>query len=381
MPATEFAISNARIVTADDIVDGTVLVRDGTIAEVTPGATAAPADDWDGDWLLPGLVELHTDNLERHVIPRPGVVWPFAPALIAHDAELVAAGITTVFDALRVGEWDHEGTIAGHIDDIISSIDDADDADVLRADHRIHLRCEVCCDNTSDQFAAFAGHERVNLVSVMDHTPGQRQFTSLEKFAEYYGGKYNLKGDALDDFVDKRREQQTRNSDRHRKAIVAMCRERNIALASHDDTTREHVEEAVADDMAIAEFPTSLDAAAWSREHGLSVLMGAPNVVRGRSHSGNVSALDLARAGLLDILSSDYVPASLIQAAFRLPEAVDGLDIAEAVNRVSLHPARAVGLDDRGEIAPGKRADLVRVRVVNGSPIVREVWRQGRRVT
>ncbi len=381
MPATDSQITNARIVTADAVVAGTVTVRDGNIETIDTGRAAAASHDWDGDWLLPGLVELHTDNLERHVIPRPGVVWPFTAALIAHDAELVAAGITTVFDALRVGEWDHEGTIAGHIEDIIQSIDDADAAGMLRADHRIHLRCEVCCDNTSDQFATFAGHDRIALASVMDHTPGQRQFTSLEKFAEYYGGKYNLKGDALDSFVAARREQQVRNSDRHRRAIVAKCRDLGIALASHDDTTREHVEEAVADDMAIAEFPTSRDAAAWSRDHGLAVLMGAPNVVRGRSHSGNVSALDLAREGLLDILSSDYVPSSLIQAAFRLPDAVEAIGVPEAVRRVSLSPARAVGLDDRGEIAPGKRADLLRVRVINGSPIIREVWRQGERVT
>jgi alpha-D-ribose 1-methylphosphonate 5-triphosphate diphosphatase len=378
MPAAEFAIANARIVTADEIVEGSVCVRGGVIADVSAGPSAAGAD-WDGDWLLPGLVELHTDNLERHVIPRPGVVWPFTPALIAHDAELVAAGITTVFDALRIGEWENEGTIAQHVDAIVATIDAAESAGILRADHRVHLRCEVCCNDTGDQFASLAGHDRIDLVSVMDHTPGQRQFTSLEKFAEYYGGKYDLDGVSLERFIAARLEQQGRNSGRHRKAIVAHCRERGIALASHDDTTREHVEKAVADNAAIAEFPTSVDAAAWSREYGLAVLMGAPNVVRGRSHSGNVSALDLARRGLLDILSSDYVPSSLIQAAFQLPSDVPELSLPEAVQRVSRTPARAVGLDDRGEIAPGKRADLVRVRIVNGSPIVREVWRQGER--
>jgi alpha-D-ribose 1-methylphosphonate 5-triphosphate diphosphatase len=376
----DITVTNARIVTADAVIDGTLAVRGGRIAALSKGPSAAAGENWDGDYLLPGLVELHTDNVERHLLPRPGVQWPRTQAIMAHDAEVASAGITTVFDALRVGEWDNEGSIAGYLDDMVEAIDAADRAGLFRADHLIHLRCEVCCRDTAERFADFADHPRLRLVSLMDHTPGQRQFARLDKFVQYYSGKYHLKGPALDAFIAERMRAREKYSDRHRKAIVAQSRERGLALASHDDATPEHVTEAVDDGMHIAEFPTSVDAAEKSRAHGLAVLMGAPNVVRGGSHSGNVSALDLAGRGLLDILSSDYVPSSLLHAAFLLTERIPEITLPAAVQSVTRTPARAVGLDDRGEIAPGKRADMIRVRILGGSPVVLSVWREGRRV-
>jgi alpha-D-ribose 1-methylphosphonate 5-triphosphate diphosphatase len=163
-------------------------------------------------------------------------------------------------------------------------------------------------------------------------------------------------------------------------AIIALAREHNVPLASHDDTTAENVADAVREGVAVAEFPTTMEAARGLHEAGIDILMGAPNVVRGGSHSGNIAAIDLAREGLLDILSSDYIPSSLLMAALQLPEQVPGIDLAEAVRTVSRTPASAVGLDDRGEILAGKRADVIRVHVAGGVPVVRAVWRAGMRV-
>lgn len=377
----DFTIRNARIVTGDDVVDGDLAVRDGVVDEVGNVTRSNGGDlDLGGDYLLPGLVELHTDNVERHLIPRPGVMWPRTEAILAHDAEIAAAGITTVLDALRIGAWENEASIADHVDEVVDAIEGAADAALFRAEHLLHFRCELGCDGAADQMAVFVDHPRTRLVSVMDHTPGQRQFTSLDKFEEYYGGKYGLAGEAMTNFIDRRLAQQERNSDRNRRTIVAMCRERNVALASHDDATDDHVVEAVDDGMVIAEFPTSVPAAAKAHREGLAVLMGAPNVVRGGSHSGNVSALDLAERGLLDILSSDYVPSSLLSAAFRVAASVPGISMAQSVARVTKRPAEAIGLSDRGEIAPGKRADLLRVGVAGATPVVRAVWREGLRV-
>lgn len=171
-----------------------------------------------------------------------------------------------------------------------------------------------------------------------------------------------------------------KHSPGNRDAIVGACHARGIVLASHDDATVEHVEEAVAQGIRIAEFPTTADAAKASSKAGLGVLMGAPNVMRGGSHSGNVSARALAEDGVLDILSSDYIPFSLIQAAFFLGKSVDGISLPQAVAMVSKNPAEAVGLTDRGAIEIGRRADLVRVRVDEHVPVVRTVWRQGMRV-
>lgn len=387
MSDRDLRVRNARIVTANAVVDGTLSVRAGAIEAVEPGSASAKGNghdggsaDWDGDYLLPGLVELHTDNVERHLLPRPGVKWPRTEAILAHDAEIAAAGITTVLDALRIGAWENETSIADYVDDLIAAIDEAADAGVFRAEHLIHFRCELGCDGTAEQMEGLADHPRTRLVSVMDHTPGQRQFTSFAKFEEYYGGKYNLAGEAMERFIRLRIEQQERNSARNRDAIVSLCHDRGLALASHDDATDDHVAEAVDDGMVIAEFPTSVPAARSATDAGLAVLMGAPNVVRGGSHSGNVSALELAERGLLNILSSDYVPSSLLSAAFRVAEAVPQIDLPEAVACVTKHPADAIGLTDRGEIAVGKRADLVRVGIVEGTPVVRAVWREGRRV-
>ncbi len=181
-------------------------------------------------------------------------------------------------------------------------------------------------------------------------------------------------------FCEKRMAESAQYSRENREAIASACRARGIVLASHDDATAAHVEEAVAQGIRVAEFPTTAEAANASREAGLGVLMGAPNVMRGGSHSGNVSARALAEDGMLDILSSDYIPFSLIQSAFFLGEAVDGISLPQAVAMVSKNPAEAVGLTDRGVIEAGRRADLVRVRVDEHVPVVRTVWREGARV-
>jgi alpha-D-ribose 1-methylphosphonate 5-triphosphate diphosphatase len=377
----EMIFSNAKIVTAAEIVEGAVHLRDGFIADVAKGPVTAANTDLEGAYLLPGLVELHTDHLESHYRPRPGVAWPAIGALLAHDAQIAAAGITTVFDALRAGAFDSEaGGLRRSNDQLSKAIADARAAGMLRADHRIHLRCELPCPDTFDTAEQLVDEGLVELLSVMDHTPGERQFVSIDKFREYYLGKNIMTADRLEVFIGERRELNLLHSDRNRRAIVNLAIARGLKLASHDDATEQHVAEAVADGVAIAEFPTTETAARAAHLSGLSVLMGAPNLVRGGSHSGNIPTADVAKAGCLDLMSSDYVPASLLHAAFSLPGNVPGMSLPEAVNVVSRNPARVMGLDDRGEIAIGKRADLIEVRLMDGHPVVRSVWRSGERV-
>jgi alpha-D-ribose 1-methylphosphonate 5-triphosphate diphosphatase len=221
----------------------------------------------------------------------------------------------------------------------------------------------------------------VRLLSLMDHTPGQRQFRDEAKLRDYYRGKSGGMTDAeLDVLFARRIACQAAYAETNQREIVALARARNTPLASHDDTTPAHVDEAIRDGVAIAEFPTTVEAAQALHAAGIRVLMGAPNLVRGGSHAGNVATAELARIGALDVLSSDYVPASLLMAALALPAAVPAIGLAAAVRMVSKTPAEAVGLTDRGEIAVGKRADLIRVRVAGGVPAVRCAWCGGRRV-
>jgi alpha-D-ribose 1-methylphosphonate 5-triphosphate diphosphatase len=375
----ELVFRNATVVLRDRLLRGHVVCRDGAIAEIGEGATALPGIDLEGDLLLPGLVELHTDNLEHHVAPRPKVRWPMGAALLAHDAQIAAAGITTVLDALAVvdrGDSPIRGTMLA---DATSAIAQAREAGLLRADHLVHLRCEVSYGAVVRDSEALIVDPLVRLVSLMDHTPGQRQFTSVEQYYTYYKGKYGYSDAEMTELIAKRQADQQLYSERHRRLLAEMCRERGLPLASHDDATAEHVEESHALGMTMAEFPTTPEAARIAHERGMAVIMGGPNVVRGGSHSGNVSARTLAAAGTLDILSSDYVPSSLLHGAFLLHEQ-QGLALAEAVAMVSATPAHALGLDDRGEIAAGRRADLVRARAIEGMPVVRQVWRGGSRI-
>lgn len=380
MPAEQI-LSNARLVLADQVIHGSLLIRDGVIADISAGASSLPqAQDLDGALLLPGLIELHTDNLEKHMSPRPGVDWPSASAVLTHDAQIVAAGITTVFDALSIGDINPKGKRMQQLGVMLEAIAAAEAAGQTRAEHRLHLRCEVSHPQCLELFRELVEQPLVQLVSVMDHAPGQRQFARMEKYREYYMGKYHLSPAEMDAFVTEQLANSARHSDQQRAAIVDICHSRELALASHDDATLDHVEESAGYGMAIAEFPTTFEAAEASHARGLKVLMGAPNIVRGGSHSGNIAAADLARRGVLDILSSDYYPASLLQAALGLAEQNNGYDLPRAIATISLAPARAAGLDDRGEIAVGLRADLVQAQVHKGQPVIGQVWRQGRRV-
>lgn len=378
---SEQIFTNARIVTGEQVFTGTLVSRDGVIADLDRARSqSSRAIDLNGDYLLPGLVELHTDNLEKHLSPRPGVDWPSAPAVISHDAQIVAAGITTVFDALSIGDVNPKGKRMQQLPSMLEAIAAANAAGLTRAEHLLHLRCEVSHPDTLSVFRDLVEQPLVQLVSVMDHAPGQRQFAQESKYREYYMGKYHLSAAEMEQFIVEQVANSERYADSYRRAIVELCHARGLAIASHDDATEQHVEESAGYGMNIAEFPTTLEAARCCRRLGMSVLMGAPNVVRGGSHSGNVAAIALAKEGLLDILSSDYYPASLLQAAFMLADSDDEQTLAQAVSTVSRAPAKAAGLDDRGEIRAGLRADLVQARSHGGLPVIQSVWRQGKRV-
>ncbi|HEX4298994.1 MAG TPA: alpha-D-ribose 1-methylphosphonate 5-triphosphate diphosphatase [Devosia sp.] len=378
---SETVFRNARLVLADEVVEGSLRIADGRIAAIDGGPSQA-GEDFEGDYLIPGLVELHTDHLENHYRPRPGVFWNPLGALMAHDVQIAGSGITTVFDAVRIGsDPETPGGMSEHVQVLVDAIATGVADGRLRADHLIHLRCELPAPDVVDDFERFADLPLVRLASVMDHTPGQRQYQTVAKYREYYMERMRLTPAEMDAFIAARHEEQARYSDKHRKAILKRGLAAGIAFASHDDATPEHVSESVADGVSIAEFPTTMVAAEASHAAGLAVLMGAPNVVRGGSHSGNIAAADLAREGCLDVLSSDYVPGALIHAAFQLPEIAGNISLPAAIRMVSATPAQAAHLDDRGEIAPGMRADLVRVRLHGDMPVVKGVWRQGRRVS
>lgn len=378
----ETALANAALILGDEVVVGSLLIRNGEITAIDPGkGVPKGAEDLGGDFLAPGLIELHTDNLERHIAPRPKVDWPHHAAIGAHDAELASTGITTVFDALRVGSIVSDTGKGYHryARSLADEIFAMRDAGALRISHHLHLRAEICSETLLEELDEFGPADRVGIVSLMDHTPGQRQFSNLSKYADYMIGKHGLSRPEFDNYVIRLTTLREALGTRHEDAAVAAARRYGAVLASHDDSTEAQVRTSQAHGVTLAEFPTTEEAASACTEAGIDVIMGAPNLVRGGSHSGNVATRTLAEAGTLDILSSDYVPSSLLLAAVQLGDL--WRDMARGIATVTRTPAMAVGLTDRGEIAPGHRADLVRFRRgPGGTPIALATWSLGRRV-
>jgi alpha-D-ribose 1-methylphosphonate 5-triphosphate diphosphatase len=379
---TAVCLANARLVLPDGVGHGQIVLADGRIAAIDPAAgTGCPpgAIDCQGDWVMPGLIELHTDNLERHISPRPGVDWPHDAALISHDAELASVGITTVFDALRVGsDATTEHHYAPYARGLASELLALRGRGALRISHYVHLRAEVCSETLIDELEAFSPADRIGIVSVMDHTPGQRQFRDLSQYRRYMMGKVGLSAAEFEAHAERRRALGARVGEPHRAAASAAAQRLGAIVASHDDTLDGDVAASKAQGATIAEFPTTESAARACRAVAMSIVMGAPNLIRGGSHSGNVAAKDLAAADLIDVISSDYIPGALLLAAFQLAEQWG--DMARAMATVTANAADAANLRDRGRLEVGQRGDLIRVSQTGRTPQVRETWVRGMRV-
>ncbi len=378
---TETVLANARLVLADEVIAGSIVVRDGLIAEIGQGtAVPAGAEDLEGDLLMPGLIELHTDNLERHLEPRPKVGWPHTAAILAHDAELAGTGITTVFDALRVGSIvsrskSNYGEYARKLADEIIAMRAAG---ALKISHLLHLRAEICSETLIAELAKFGAGDAIGIVSLMDHTPGQRQFRDITQLRHYMCGKHGFSEAEFEDHVASQKALSAMVAAAHEETAVAAARRFGAVLASHDDTTAGHVAQSAAHGATFAEFPTTVEAARACHAKGIAVMMGAPNLVRGGSHSGNVAARALAEEGLLDIVSSDYVPSALLLAGLMLGDLWG--DVPRGIATVTRAPAAATHLTDRGTLAPGLRADLLRVARIGEAALPRGTWVAGRRV-
>jgi alpha-D-ribose 1-methylphosphonate 5-triphosphate diphosphatase len=395
-----------RVVRADLTIDDSTIAAIGTAGApgATPRASAAIVDCAGCD-ILPGFVDLHTDNLERHVEQRPGIFSSPARALLAHDAELASAGITTACDAITLGGGFPNDVRRGLAGRLVAALALARREGVLRVDHHLHLRCELSdvdlpslvdtvfgtfgtCDavppgvvspDVASPGVVSPGILSPRLVSLMNHTPGQRQWRDLEKFRRYYLRRYNLSDAELDALIVLRQANETTALPINRRIALDLAARTGARLVSHDDTDIRDVDEAAANGCAIAEFPTTAAAAGHAAARGLSVVGGGPNLVRGASHSGNISASELARLGHLHAIASDYSPSSLLEAVYLLRDR-DGWPLAAAVRLATLGPAHAAALDDRGELAPGRRADVIVVSHTALGPVLRETWAAGRRV-
>ena len=375
----ETIFTNAILVLPNDVLPGTLTVRGDTIIEVAEGRSLAPgAIDLDGDYLIPGVVDVHTDNLERQVLPRSLARWPSRSAMVAHDAQCAAAGVTTILDALCLGDLGFDPGRIQTFHDGVADLDALTPTGLLKSQHYLHLRCEIPALDTLSCFDTVADHPLVRMVSLMDHSPGVGQYANIE-FYRNLRRRGGLDEAMIDRRIAELQEQRARVRAPNRRDLLDRVRDRDIALASHDDRTVEEIAENARDGIRISEFPVTMEAAQAAKAAGMDVIAGAPNVVRGGSHSGNIAAADLLRSGSVDVFASDYVPPALIEAAFRC--AREGLArLPQAIAMITSRAAALAGLPDRGQLADGQRADLVRVRVHETLPVVRQVWSGGERV-
>jgi alpha-D-ribose 1-methylphosphonate 5-triphosphate diphosphatase len=378
----ETVLTNARVILADDEFDGTVILNDDVIDSVGQGKSrTAGAEDLQGDYLIPGLVDLHTDALEKQMMPRPNVSWNPIAATIAHDALTTTSAITTVFESLAAGASVAHPERNETLKPMIEGLQKTQQSGLLRGEHLVHLRCEVTNPMVMELFHEVIDHPLIRFMSVNDHAPGHRQYPDMDYYRKKHMKNYGLDEKEMDAFVEVILGQSQKFGAHRRTELVEASHARNIPTASHDDRTVEEVEQAVEDGMVVAEFPITFDAAELARKRGLKVLAGGPNLCRGGSHHpGNLLTGDIAKRGFLDILVSDYVPISLVQGLFMMTNAEFGFSVPDAIRIGSKNPAAAAGLTDRGEIAPGKRADLAQVKLVDGIPVVRRVWVRGERV-
>lgn len=370
-----FYLTGAQVVLENETLkDAAVLIADGHIVAIDPASSAGAQEiDLRGHTLMPGMIDLHCDALEKEAEPRPGVHFPFDFACAQADKRNAAAGITTIYHALSFANAELG---------VRNNVTAAELARAVHAwqehalvDNRVHARYEITDPTAPEVLNELLSHDEIHLMSFMDHTPGQGQFKSIDAYRNFQTRTYK-KDEAEFEALLAEKLAQGAGAEGRMQQLAQHARELGIPLASHDDDRPEKVEVVKDLGVSVSEFPINLETAKAARAAGLSTLFGAPNVVRGKSQSGSMRALDAVREGVADCLCGDYSPAALLPAVLQLPE-LAGIQLHQAVALVTCNPARAVSLDDRGAIAVGKRADLLAVRYLGGLPQVSRVWSAG----
>ncbi|MCW8901936.1 MAG: alpha-D-ribose 1-methylphosphonate 5-triphosphate diphosphatase [Gammaproteobacteria bacterium] len=370
-------ITNARVVLADSIIEqGSVLIDDGKIVAISPEHVTEEAVviDLEGKVLMPGMIDLHCDALEKEVEPRANVFFPLDFACAQVDKRNANAGITTVYHSLSFANDELGVRNNDFAAEIARAVHEWQPHGLV--DNRVHCRYEITDETGLPVLKKLLEDNAMHLISMMDHTPGQGQFKDMAAYRDYLTRTYKKTADEVDVIVERKLEAATGAFGRMQE--LAFCaHEAGISVASHDDDSVERVETMKGIGADISEFPITLEAAQAARAAGMSTIFGAPNILRGKSQSGSMKAIDAIHAGVADCLCADYSPASLIVSIFKIPE-LSALDLAAAIRLVTLNPAKAAQLADRGEIAVGKRADLIAVGMPGGLPQVTDVWSNGR---
>lgn len=368
--------TGAKVVLPHEVLDnGSVLVENGRITAINPtSVTNATTLDISGKTLIPGMVDLHCDALEKEVEPRPNVHFPLDFAVAQADKRNAAAGITTVYHALSFANEELGVRNNAFAAEIARSVHAWQPHALV--DNRVHCRYEVTDETGLPVLLELLENNEMHLLSLMDHTPGQGQFKDMAAYRQYINRTYKISEEKLDGIIE-RKQAAAEGAFKRIQTLVDAAHTYNISVASHDDDNIERVDTMKGLGVNISEFPINLPTAQYAKEKDVFTIFGAPNILRGKSQSGSMRAVDAIRAGVADCLCADYSPAALIVAVFKLVQANE-LDLPQAVRLVTANPAQAAGLEDRGTIEVGKIADLTVISHFGDLPQVSSVWVHGK---
>jgi len=372
-------IYNAKIVTPQSVIEkGTIIIEDDQIMALDTGIPRQPTDedvDVNGNWVIPGFVDSHSDAIEMELAPRPTSIFPMDISFYELEKKLVGEGVTTIYHSLSLVEenakmWSRQNnTVFGIIEDIKRL---SNGQHLIR--HKTHLRYEITNTEAVEHVKTLMRDKKIDELSFMDHTPGQGQYRDIELHRKFLIEHRRFSEEEADEKINKI---DTKLEASQLQELADFAHELNIPVASHDDDTQEKLMLMQELRASISEFPIELDIAEKAKGLGMLVVMGAPNVLLGRSHGNNLSALEAIRAGAVEILCSDYYPSSLLHAVFKLYR--ENMPMHQAVNMVTINPARALKIDHEvGSIEPGKKADFLIIREDGQRPVLESVYVNGK---
>jgi alpha-D-ribose 1-methylphosphonate 5-triphosphate diphosphatase len=375
-----FSIYNAKIVTGDDIIDGgSIVIESGKIARMSRDRIITGENPFDAgnNYLMPGFIDMHSDSIEKEIESRPGTYLATNIALFELDKKLASAGVTTIY---------HSVSFADEVIIVIRSLDVVESIireikrlkDELLLKTLVHARFEITHTGGLDVIERLVNERMIDLISIMDHTPGQGQFKTESQIKGYYGDRFGVNSESIKNLIETRMSVREEHGLNNAVKMMTIARDNNIPIASHDDDTHEKVINLKQNGSIISEFPVSMEAVKAAHENGLYIALGSPNILRGYSHNRNLSARDLIAAGYGNIVCSDYIPSTLVHALFILVD--KGIkSITEAVKMFSGNPASALGLSDMtGSIREGLDADLIVVRNDKEVPRIQKTYVAGR---
>lgn len=379
-----YAVSKARVVTPDEvIVNGTVYIKKGLIEAIESESAnlrkGYQVIDASGRWLIPGLIDLHNDAIEKEIEPRPNALIPLEMALLSLESRLLTHGVTSIYHSLSFMEDDtgirNPDKVIAHVE----GINHLKKHGLIR--HNIHARYDVTENNFCSILIDLINKKYIQMVSFMDHRPGQGQYRNIEELTEFMKKYRSIDIETAQKLVEQRMHKgKDVNIMKFVDLLAEKARKNGLPMASHDDDCGSKVEYMYSKGVTISEFPVDLATCRAAAEMGMHVMVGGPNIIRGKSNSGNMRAIDAINENTADIICSDYLPSAMLHAAFRLYYK-HSMPIWQAVKMVSLNPARAVGIDgELGSIECGKRADLVMVNEIDQIPVVELVFVNGLKV-